>query len=49
MNADNRITNKGISPGFVAHYETGQDSVKRFDAHITVYGDGKEVTVNYDT
>lgn len=37
------------SPGFVAYYETGGDFVRRFDAHITVYGDDKEVTVTYDT
>ncbi len=35
--------------GFTATYEVGVDHNCRFDAHITVYGDTKEIRVQYDT
>lgn len=34
---------------FSALYEVGVDHNRRFDAHITVYGDTKEIRVQYDT
>ncbi|CAE6495286.1 unnamed protein product [Rhizoctonia solani] len=35
--------------GFVTTYETGIDTVGKFDAHLEVHGDGKRVKVTYDT
>ncbi len=35
--------------GFTATYEVGVDHNRRFDAHITVYGDSKEIRVQYNT
>ncbi|GAB1528025.1 hypothetical protein RhiTH_011216 [Rhizoctonia solani] len=35
--------------GFMTTYETGIDTVGKFDAHLEVYGDGKRVKVTYDT
>jgi predicted dehydrogenase len=34
---------------FTCVYETGIDSVPRFDSHVTVYGEGKTVSIQYDT
>ncbi|KAF8755628.1 multicopper oxidase family [Rhizoctonia solani] len=34
--------------GFMTTYETGIDTVGKFDAHLEVYGDGKRVKVTYD-
>ncbi len=30
-------------------YESGIDSVPRFDSHLTVYGENKTVSIQYDT
>jgi len=35
--------------GFAVSYETGIDSVPRFDSHIQVYGSHKTVRLQYDT
>ncbi len=35
--------------GFTVSFETGIDHNRRFDAHITVYGEAKEIRVQYDT
>src|SRR6266705_3471579 len=35
--------------GFTATYETGIDHNRRFDAHIQVYGETKEIRVQYNT
>lgn len=35
--------------GFTTMFETGVDHNRRFDAHIEVYGDTKEILVQYDT
>jgi predicted dehydrogenase len=35
--------------GFTATFETGVDHNHRFDAHITVYGETKEIRVQYDS
>lgn len=34
---------------FAVTYETGNDSVPDFDAHLAVYGEGKRVMIKYDT
>ena len=34
---------------FSCTYETGIDSVPRFDSHLAVYGEHKTVTIHYDT
>lgn len=34
---------------YAVSYETGLDSLLRFDAHIAVYGETKTVTITYDT
>lgn len=34
---------------FVCHYETGIDSIARFDAHLEVYGEDRIVRVDYET
>lgn len=34
---------------FSVTYESGIDNVPRFDAHITVYGENKTVSIKYDT
>ena len=34
---------------FTVTFETGIDRNRRFDAHITVYGESKEIRVQYDT
>ena len=34
---------------FVCNFETGTDSLPRFDAYLEVYGDDKVVRVDYDT
>ena len=34
---------------FTCVYETGVDSVPRFDSHVTIYGEEKSVTICYDT
>lgn len=34
---------------FTCVYEVGMDSVPRFDSHVTVYGEDKSVSINYDT
>jgi predicted dehydrogenase len=34
---------------FCALFETGTDNVRRFDAHIQVYGENKVLRVQYDT
>jgi predicted dehydrogenase len=34
---------------FTCLYETGIDSVPRFDSHVAVYGDDKSVSICYDT
>jgi len=34
---------------FAVSYETGNDGVPDFDAHLTVYGEGKRVMIKYDT
>lgn len=34
---------------FAVTYESGIDSVPRFDAHLTVYGERKTVSIQYDT
>ena len=34
---------------YVCHYETGIDSVPRFDAHLEVYGKERVLRVQYDT
>ncbi|KKK24343.1 hypothetical protein P175DRAFT_0534954 [Aspergillus ochraceoroseus IBT 24754] len=36
-------------PTFTVAYESGLDSVPRFDAHIEVYGGDKAVRITYDT
>ncbi len=36
-------------PSFTVIYESGIDSIPRFDAHIEVYSTTKSVRVNYDT
>lgn len=36
-------------PGFTVSYESGLDSIPRFDAHIEVYGGTKTVKMRYDT
>jgi predicted dehydrogenase len=40
--------NKSGEP-FSCTYETGIDAVPRFDSHLTVYGEHKTVTIQYDT
>jgi predicted dehydrogenase len=35
--------------GYVCHYETGIDSITRFDAHLEVYGSQRVLRVQYDT
>lgn len=35
--------------GFYASFETGVDDVRRFDAHIEVFGDAKQIRVQYNT
>lgn len=35
--------------GFAVSFETGIDHNRRFDAHIQVYGEEKEIRVQYDT
>jgi len=35
--------------GYNATFEIGVDNLRRFDAHIQVYGDQKAITVQYDT
>jgi predicted dehydrogenase len=35
--------------GFTATYETGIDHNRRFDAHIQVYGETKEIRIQYNT
>lgn len=34
---------------FTCVYESGIDSVPRFDSHVTVYGERKSVSIRYDT
>jgi predicted dehydrogenase len=34
---------------YVCHYETGVDTIPRFDAHLEVYGDERVLRVQYDT
>jgi predicted dehydrogenase len=34
---------------FTVTFETGVDHNRRFDAHIAVYGESKEIRVQYDT
>ncbi len=34
---------------FSVTYESGIDSVPRFDSHLTVYGENKTVSIQYDT
>ena len=34
---------------FTLTFETGIDHNRRFDAHLTVYGESKEIRVQYDT
>lgn len=41
-------TNKSGEP-FSCTYETGIDGVPRFDSHLTIYGEHKTVTIQYDT
>ncbi|KAJ1709744.1 NAD binding Rossmann fold oxidoreductase [Aspergillus flavus] len=36
-------------PGFAVSYESGMDSVPRFDAHIEIYSQNKSVRIQYDT
>ncbi|CAH0051708.1 unnamed protein product [Clonostachys solani] len=36
-------------PGFAVSYESGMDSIPRFDAHLEVYSNNKTVRVQYDT
>lgn len=36
-------------PGFAVSYESGMDSVPRFDAHIEIYAQDKSVRIQYDT
>jgi predicted dehydrogenase len=40
--------NKSGEP-FAVTYESGIDNVPRFDAHLTVYGENKTVSIQYDT
>ncbi|KAK4948073.1 hypothetical protein LTR10_013127 [Elasticomyces elasticus] len=40
---------KGEGQPFTCLYETGIDSVPRFDSHVAVYGEKKSVTIRYDT
>lgn len=40
--------NKSGEP-FAVTYESGIDSVPRFDAHLTVYGERKTVSIQYNT
>ncbi|KAF2725480.1 NAD(P)-binding protein [Polychaeton citri CBS 116435] len=40
--------NKSGEP-FAVTYESGIDMVPRFDAHLTVYGEKKTVSIHYDT
>lgn len=35
--------------GFYATFETGVDLQRRFDAHIEIYGDTKQMRIQYDT
>ena len=35
--------------GFNATFEMGVDKQRRFDAHLEVYGDTKQIRVQYDT
>lgn len=44
------ILNYQIDQGdFSVTYETGIDDVARFDSHLTVYGNNKTVSIQYDT
>jgi predicted dehydrogenase len=36
-------------PGFNVTFETGIDKIRRFDAHIEVYGEEKSIRVQYNT
>lgn len=36
-------------PGFAVSYELGVDSVPRFDAHIEIYSEQKQVRIQWDT
>lgn len=36
-------------PGFAVSYESGIDSVPRFDAHIEIYSQHKTVRIEWDT
>lgn len=36
-------------PGFNVSFETGVDEQRRFDAHLEVFGDTKQIKVEYDT
>lgn len=36
-------------PGFAVSYESGLDSVPRFDAHIEIYSQDKTIRVQWDT
>lgn len=36
-------------PGFAVSYESGMDSVPRFDAHIEIYSQTKSVRIQYDS
>jgi len=40
--------NKSGEP-FSCTYETGIDGVPRFDSHLTIYGEHKTVSIQYDT
>ena len=35
--------------GYTVNFETGIDHNRRFDAHITIYGESQEIRVQYDT
>ncbi|MFD0682852.1 MULTISPECIES: Gfo/Idh/MocA family protein [unclassified Paenibacillus] len=35
--------------GYNATFETGVDNIRRFDAHIQIYGNQKAITIQYDT
>lgn len=35
--------------GFNATFETGVDNIRRFDAHIQIYGHDKAITIQYDS
>jgi predicted dehydrogenase len=39
----------GDGEPFAVTYESGIDAVPRFDAHLTVYGETKTVSIQYDT